>query len=196
MKTTLLLFTFLLGFTFTTQAQDASMWQIDKSHTAVTFEINHFFSTVPGRFNSLDGNIHFDPNNLANSKIDIVIPVSSVNTQEQKRDDHLKSEDFFNAAKYPNMKFVSSRIEKKSNTEYVAHGKLTIRDVTKDIALPFKITGQMEHPMMEGTMILGLAASTNIKRSDFGVGTGSWAATMVVGDEVNIAINMELNRMK
>lgn len=76
------------------------------------------------------------------------------------------------------------------------HGKLTIKDVTKDVVLPMKITGEMEHPMMKGTIILGVVIDTTIDRTEYGVGTGDWAATMVVGDEVRIHIPMELNRMK
>ncbi len=94
------------------------------------------------------------------------------------------------------MTFISTRFEKKSDKDYMAYGKLTIRNVSKEIALPFKITGEMEHPMMKGTIILGLASSIKINRNDYGVGTGSWATTMVVGDNVDIDINMELNRMK
>jgi len=75
------------------------------------------------------------------------------------------------------MTFQSTRFEKKSDKEYVVYGKLTIRDVTKEIALPFKVTGEMEHPMMRGTLILGLAANLKINRNEYGVGTGSWAAT-------------------
>lgn len=94
------------------------------------------------------------------------------------------------------MTFKSTKIEKKSEKEYLVYGKLTIKDKTKDIVLPFKVTGEMEHPMMKGTVILGLTTNLKINRNDYGVGTGDWAATMVVGDEVDINIHMELNRMK
>lgn len=177
-------------------AQSASMWKVDKAHTSVNFSINHFFSEVTGKFTEFDGEISFDPANLKSSKVQFTIPISGVNTGDEKRDKHLQSADFFDAKAYPNMTFVSSRIEKTADAEYIVHGKLTIRDVAKDVALPFKITGEMEHPMMKGTIILGLALETKLNRTAYGVGTGSWAATMVVGDEVNIKVNMELNRMK
>ena len=181
---------------FTLNAQNATMWKVDKSHTSVNFSVNHFFSAVTGKFTSFDGNINFDPANLQGSSVNFTIPIKSVNTDDSKRDKHLQSADFFNAKAYPNMIFISTRFEKKSDKEYVAYGKLTIRNVSKEIALPFKITGEMEHPMMKGTIILGLASSIKINRNDYGVGTGSWATTMVVGDNVDININMELNRMK
>ncbi|MGQ9820203.1 MAG: YceI family protein [Candidatus Kapaibacteriales bacterium] len=181
---------------FTLNAQNATMWKLDKSHTSVNFSINHFFTSVTGKFKTFDGNFYFDPNNLNGSKADFTISVKSVDTDEKKRDEHLQSEDFFDAKTYPNMTFKSTKIEKKSEKEYLVYGKLTIKNKTKDVILPMKITGEMEHPMMKGTIILGVVIDTTIKRTDFGVGTGNWAATMVVGGEVRIHIPMELNRMK
>jgi len=181
---------------FTANAQNATMWKLDKSHTSVNFSINHFFSAVTCKFSTFDGNFNFDPANLKGSKADFTIAVKSVNTNDSKRDKHLQSADFFNAKAFPNMTFKSTKIEKKSEKEYLVYGKLTIKDKTKDIVLPFKVTGEMEHPMMKGTVILGLTTNLKINRNDYGVGTGDWAATMVVGDEVDINIHMELNRMK
>ncbi|MDN3656677.1 YceI family protein [Ferruginibacter paludis] len=177
-------------------AQNATLWKIDKAHTSVNFSIKHFFSAVTGKFTGFEGNVNFDPANLTASSVNFSIPVKSVNTDDSKRDNHLQSTDFFDAADYPNMTFTSSGFEKKSDKDYVVYGKLTIRNVSKDIALPFKITGEMEHPMMKGTIILGLASSFTINRNDYSVGSGNWASTMVVGDNVDININMELNRMK
>ncbi len=180
----------------TVYSQEATQWKLDKSHTSVNFSINHFFSAVTGKFSNFEGQIYFDPNNTSTSKADFTIAVKSVNTDDSKRDKHLQSGDFFNASDYPNITFKSSKIEKKNEKDYLVYGQLTIRDKTKDIVLPLKITGEMEHPMMKGTIILGLASKLKINRTDFGVGTGSWAATMVVGDEVTIDIHMELNRKK
>jgi polyisoprenoid-binding protein YceI len=182
--------------TFSVNAQDATMWKIDMPHNSVNFSINHFFSSVLGKFTDFDGMIHFDPNNLKGSKANFSVSINSVNTDDAKRDKHLKSKDFFDANAYPKMSFNSTKFEKKSDKEYLIHGKLTIKDKTKDVILPMKITGKMEHPMMKGTIILGVVIDTTIDRTDYGVGTGDWAATMVVGDEVRIHIPMELNRMK
>lgn len=181
---------------FIANAQSATKWDLDKSHTSVNFSINHFFSSVTGKFTSFDGNIYFDPNNLSGSKADFSISVKSVDTGNKKRDEHLQSEDFFDAKTYPNMTFKSTKIEKKSEKEFLVYGRLTIKNITKDVILPLKITGEMEHPMMKGTIILGVLVDTTLNRTDFGVGTGNWAATMVVGDEVRIHIPMELNRKK
>lgn len=181
---------------FSVNAQNATMWKIDKAHTSVNFSVNHFFSSVTGKFTSFEGDINFDPNNLRVSKVNFTVLINSVNTDDKKRDEHLQSPDFFDAKAYPNMTFKSTKIEKKSEKEYSVYGKLTIRDKTKDVVLPLEITGEMEHPMMKGTIILGVQLDTTLDRTEYGVGTGDWATTMVVGDEVRIHIPMELNRMK
>lgn len=182
--------------TFSINAQDTTMWKIDKSHTSVNFSINHFFSSVLGKFKEYDGTIHFDPKNLDGSKAEFSVAINSVDTDDKKRDSHLQSKDFFDSKTYPKMTFKSTKFKKKSEKEYAIYGELTVKDITKNVILPMKITGEMEHPMMKGTIILGVEIETTIDRTDYGVGTGDWAATMVVGDEVKIQIPMELNRMK
>ncbi|MCW5516945.1 YceI family protein [Muriicola sp. Z0-33] len=177
-------------------AQDARKWKIDKSHTSVNFSINHFFSSITGKFTDFEGMINFDPNNLAGSKADLSISISSVNTDNGERDKKLQSSDFFDVKTFPKMIFKSTKFDKKSEKEYLVHGNLTIRDITKDVVLQMKITGEMEHPMMKGIIILGIAIETTIDRTDYKVGTGDWAATKVVGDEVKIHIPIELIRKK
>jgi len=182
--------------TFSVNAQDSTTWKIDKAHSSVNFSINHFFSSVTGKFTNFEGNINIDRNNLKASKVNFTIMVNSVNTDNKKRDEHLQSPDFFNTKAYPNMTFKSTKIEKKSEKEYLVYGKLTIRDKTKDIVLLATITGEMEHPMKKGTIILGILIDTTLDRTEYGVGTGNWATSKVVGDEVKIHIPMELNRTK
>lgn len=198
MKTTIKqLGIFLLFAVFSTTgltAQNSNLWMLDKDHTSVNFDVQHFFSTVNGNFTEFDGEFQFDPDNLKASKFIFTVPVSSIETNNQKRNNHLKSDDFFSAAKYPNIKFQSTGFQKMSAKDYVVTGDLTIKDVTKRVAIPFEITGKMEHPMMKGTTILGLAFNTSLDRTDYEVGTGDWASDMVVGDNVNIAVNMELNQ--
>lgn len=186
-----------LASTFVLQAQiPAPMWKVDKAHTSVNFSINHFFSTVTGKFTDFDGNFLLDLNNPKESKVDFTISVSSIDTDNQKRDNHLNSPDFFDSKTYPTIVFKSTKIEKESDNKLLIYGNLTIKDKTHKIVLPFEIKGQMEHPMMKGMIILGLSTQLKLNRNDYGVGTGDWAATMVVGDEVAIDIHMELNQMK
>lgn len=179
---------------FSLNAQSTQMWKLDKAHTSVDFSINHFFSPVTGNFTDFDGTFYFDKNDLENSKMTFAVKLKSIDTNNKKRDKHLLSKDFFDAKKYPEIQFTSVKIEKKNAQEYMVHGRLKIKNKTKDVVLPMKITGEMEHPMMKGTHILGVVIDTVIHRTDFGVGTGNWATTMVVGDDVKIHIPVELNR--
>lgn len=171
-------------------------WSIDKSHSNVNFTITHFFTPVDGAFEEYTANIQFDPNDLGNSSIDVTIPVSDINTENERRDNHLKSEDFFNAEEWPNIHFVSNSIEQTGENQFVAHGELTIRDVTRDFELPFELLGVMDHPMREGQKVAGITANAKLNRTDYGVGVGDWAATAVVGDEVDIQLNLELTAPK
>lgn len=191
----LITFTVLFAAAFTTvenETADATSWQIDKAHSAINFTINHFFTPVDGTFNNYSATVNFDPANLEESSIDVTIPVSSVNTRNERRDNHLMSEDFFNASQWPNIRFVSNEIVEDGDGGYIARGEMTIRDVTRDMDLPFELLGVMDHPMQENTRVAGIRASTELMRNDFGVGTGDWAATAVVGNKVNILLNLEL----
>lgn len=168
-------------------------WEIDKTHSAINFTINHFFTPVDGTFEDYDATVMFNPDDLENSMIDVTIPVSSINTRNDRRDGHLQSEDFFNAEKWPNITFESNSIESRGDNQFVAVGELTIRDVTREFELPFTLQGMMDNPMQENTTVAGIVASAELMRTDYGVGVGDWAATAVVGDAVNIQLNLELN---
>lgn len=189
---TVLLFANALFASDKTNQDNATAWQIDRSHSAVNFTISHFFTPVDGSFDDYQATVNFDPNNLEESSIDVTIPVESVNTRNERRDNHLKSEDFFNASEWSNIRFVSSNIELVGNNQFVAHGELTIRDVTHSFELPFELLGVMDHPMRENTKVAGIVANAELMRTDYGVGVGDWAATAVVGNKVNIRINLEL----
>jgi len=189
---TLIAFLFTAFAAFTTVDRDATSWQVDKAHSTIKFSITHFFTPVTGTFDDVDATINFDPNNLAESNIDVTIPIESINTRNDRRDNHLRSEDFFNTSQWPNMSFVSNSIEQTGDNQFVARGELTIRDVTREFDLPFELKGVMDHPMQENTRVAGIVANAELMRTDFGVGVGDWAATAVVGDQVDIELNLEL----
>ncbi len=175
---------------------EATSWQVDKSHSAINFTINHFFTPVDGSFDEYSADVKFDPADLENSSINVEIQVASVNTRNERRDGHLKTDDFFNAANYPSITFVSERITQDGENNFIAHGQITIRDVTKEFNLPFELLGVMDHPMRENSKVAGIVASAELMRNDFGVGTGDWRATAVVGNKVNIQLNLELMATK
>ena len=196
LTTVLLAFAFIgIGTAFTGDTDDVrtSEWEIDRSHSAINFTINHFFTPVDGSFDDYSADIVFDPENLDASRVNVTIPVESVNTRNDRRDNHLLSEDFFNAEQWPEIQFASNTIEQTGDNQFVAKGEMTIRDVTREFELPFELLGVMDHPMQENTRVAGIAANAELMRTDYGVGVGDWAATAVVGDRVNITLNLELN---
>lgn len=174
----------------------ATSWKIDKAHSAVNFKVTHFFTPVNGQFNNYKATVNFDPENLDESMIDVAIMVNSIDTKNAKRDGHLKTDDFFYAEEYPEITFKSSKIEAVGENEFLAHGTLTIKDVSKDIELPFTLLGVKDHPMKENALVAGITASTTIDRTDYTVGTGDWASDAVIGDKVKIDLNLELNSSK
>lgn len=182
--------TAVAGIADNNQRSDA--WEIDRSHSAINFSINHFFTPVDGAFDDYNAEVLFDPNDLEGSSISVTIPIESINTRNDRRDNHLMSEDFFNAEQWPNLTFESNTIEQTGDNQFVAKGQLTIRDVSRDFELPFELLGVMDHPMQEGKKVAGIVADAELMRTDFGVGVGDWAATAVVGDKVDIEINLEL----
>jgi polyisoprenoid-binding protein YceI len=184
---------FCIAGSFAVNAQD---WEIDYVHSSVTFSITHFFTPVAGRFEKFEGILTFNPDEPANSKINFTVTVESVNTDQERRDKDLVSDNFFDAQTYPSMRFVSSKVEKLEGNNYNAHGKLTIKDVTKDVVIPFTILGRGDHPMKKGSEIMGLKAEFKLNRNDYNVGKGNWAATAVVGNEVSAIVSLEASKKK
>lgn len=174
-----------------TKAQ-AMEWSIDRAHSAVSFSIRHIFTPVRGEFTEYESEIYFDPNNLEESSVSVTIPISSIDTDNQKRDGHLQSPDFFNAEEYPTISFTADEFRKTGNNEFVAVGELTIKDVTKTYEMPFNLLGMSDHPMKEGAKIASIQIQDQLLRNDFNVGTGSWAETAVVGNEVDLNITLEM----
>ncbi|TNE70729.1 polyisoprenoid-binding protein [bacterium] len=174
----------------------AQKWSFDKSHSAITFSVRHIFTPVVGQFNDFNGDVYFDATNLKGSSIDVTIEVASIDTKNEKRDGHLQSPDFFDAAQFGKMTFKSSEIVSKGNNEFIAKGVLTIKDVSKTIELPFQLLGSMDHPFMKGTKVAAFESSIKLNRNDYKVGAGNWAETAIVGDEVDVKITLEMMSAK
>ena len=174
--------------------QAADKYVADKAHTNIGFTVKHMvISTVPGKFNNYTIDFIFDANDLNKSSIKVTIKTASINTDDEKRDEHLRSADFFDAAKYPEITFVSSSIMKKGN-DYVAKGTLTMRGVSREIELSFKILGPVQDPW--GNTKMGVEASLTVDRQDYGI---SWSKSLdtgglVVSDDVNIKLDVELQK--
>ena len=194
MKTLLLTITILLGISFSSFAQLS--WDIDKTHSAVKFGVTHLvISTVEGNFKDFTASISTKPDGSL-EKIEADIKTTSVNTDNEQRDTHIKSDDFFSSAKFPDMVFVSKSIKKVGKDNYKVTGDLTIRGVTKSVVLDTKNNGTIKDPW--GNTRSGWTASGKINRFDFGL---AWnkaieAGGLVVGKEVTITINAEFNAKK
>lgn len=185
----------IIGLFSFTMVNDAPEWSIGKTHSKIGFSVTHFFTPVEGYFNDYEGSLKFDPENLGGSSASFTVKVASVNTDNEKRDKDLISNSFFDADKYPEMKFVSTSFS-KTDDGYVVKGDLTVKDVTKSVEVPFQVLGVGPHPRRQSTLIMGIKGSFKINRNDYEVGTGNWAATAVVGGEVTINILLEASRNK
>lgn len=190
-------FPFFLALAFSaillapTEYANGQTWNVDRAHSSVGFKVKHFFTPVAGKFKEYDATVVFDPANLDGSSIDVTIQVASVDTDNDRRNGHLQSADFFDSANYPVITFKSDRIVAKGDNEFVAHGKLKIRDVEKDVELPFTLLGTM---VRGERTIASFTANMAINRNDYGVGSGDWLATTVVADEVQVEIAIEANQ--
>jgi len=196
MKKVAFLFSAIIGMALMAQGQTDKKWNIDRSHSNVGFTVTHFFSDVTGKFDEFSGEFIIDPDNISKSKITFTIPVNSVNTDNEKRDGHLMTDDFFSAESYPSITFESTGFKKTGNNKYLMIGNLTMKDVTKKVEIPFEVKGVMDHPMVEGATLMGLSFNTELMRTEYNVGTGKWAMTKVVGDKVLVDIDLELIHKK
>lgn len=170
----------------------AETYEIDPDHSSVGFKIRHLaISRVPGKFTQFKGTFSFDPKNIEASKAEAVIEAKSVDTEHAKRDAHLRDPDFFDAAKFPELKFTTTKIEPVSETDFKAHGELTIKDVTKPVVLNIAYLGSVTDPW--GKQRAGFSATGKISRKEFGIVWNKPLETggLVLGDEVDIQIDVE-----
>jgi len=160
-------------------------YKIDPNHSSANFSVRHMkVSTVKGRFSDVQGVITYDPQDVTRSTVKAVIKTSTITTDNAKRDDDLKSPNFFDVTKYPEIKFESTKIEKRGD-QYVAIGNLTIKDVTKQVELPFTVTTAE----LGGKKRLGSDATLTINRNDYHVDWNKMHG--VVDDTVKIELNIE-----
>ena len=166
-------------------------YNIDPAHSLIGFAVRHLeINWVEGRFKDFKGTISFDEKDVTKSSVEFTAKVASVDTEVEARDKHLRTADFFDVEKYPEMTFRSTRVERKGNNGYVLHGDLTLKGVTKPVAFPFTITGAVKDPW--GNTRFGVDAHTRINRRDFGVNYGNaFAGGLDVGNEVTIDLRLE-----
>ena len=167
-------------------------YKIDPTHTATVFSWNHFgFSTPSANFTNIQGVIKVDNEKPANSSVEVTIPLSSVNTNVAALDKEFQEEAWFNAAKYPNITFKSTKVETKDKKHFKITGNLTVKGVTKPVVLNAILNKQGEHPMAKVPAI-GFNATTSFDRSAFGIGN----YVPNVGDKITVNITTEATAAK
>ena len=181
---------------FARTAVDAGKWTVDKSHSNVKFTITHMMvSEVDGSFKLFDGTMENTKQDLSDAKINFTVDVASIDTDNERRDGHLKSDDFFNAEKYPAMKFESTGVTPAGENKFKLAGNLTIRDVTKPVEFDVTYTGSAA---ANGTTKIGFKANTSINRFDYNLkwDKATESGGLVVSKEVDITLNVQLNKVK
>ncbi|WP_152654839.1 YceI family protein [Oceanobacillus sp. CFH 90083] len=170
-------------------------WNLDTAHSEVGFSVKHMMiSKAKGTFDSFDAKISADAEDLSTADIEVTIDVSSINTRNKDRDDHLRSADFFDAENYPKITFTATDIKKAGNN-YEVTGDLTLKGTTKAVTLDVVFEGQSKDPM-SGSTVAGFSGSTSINRKEFGL---TWNASLetggvLVGEDVKINFELELQK--
>lgn len=178
------IFTLIVTLTVTTISFGQHFTPVDEG-SEIGFKIRNFGVNVSGSFKGLQGKFIFYPDSLSASHFNVTIDVKTINTGIDQRDNHLRSEDYFEVAKYPDIHFVSTQVTTSTNKEYLfVFGKLTIKDVTKEVSFPFKATPKENDMLFEGEFTLN--------RRDYNVGGGS----ISMGDNVTLNLKVLAKRDK
>ena len=168
-------------------------WKIDSAHTLASFTVRHMMiSNVRGEFEKVTGTVDFNEEYPTETTVDVQIDVSSINTRDSQRDQHLKSPDFFNIELYPTISFKSKRVERTGDTSARLIGDMTIKDITREVNLDVDYAGLATSPW--GATSAGFTATSKINRKDWDLNwnvaleTGGW----LVGEEIKINIDLEI----
>lgn len=170
-------------------------WDLDPAHTRIGFSARHaMITTVRGSFNDLAGSFHADLDDMGKSYVAITLQVATIDTRNQQRDDHLRSGDFFEVEKWPEITFKSTQVEEVGDNAYVVSGDLTIRDVTKPVTIPLELLGVQQDAF--GSLRAGFEGSRRINRRDYGL---EWNMPLDAGGLMvseKISLEFELSAIK
>lgn len=167
-------------------------WILDPAHSELQFKIKHLMiSTVTGQFNRFSGKVETHGDDFATAKVHFEAEADSISTNNEHRDAHLKAGDFFDAEKHPSLVFEGNKMEKTGENDYRLHGNLTIRGVSREIALQVEFGGLTRDPW--GNMRTGFSVTGRINRQDFGISFGAVSETggLLLGDDVKIIANVQ-----
>ena len=179
----------ILGLAASLAGAQASTWAVDPAHSEVGFGVKHMgLSTVRGHFNNIKGTITYDDANISRSSVNVTIDATTVDTGNSARDNELKTDAFFDVAKFPTATFVSTSVA-RNGSHLTVSGNLTLRGVTKPVVLDVVPSGAPIESPMDHKQHVGYSATTTIKRLDFGIGTNFPAA--ILGEDVPLTIDLE-----
>jgi polyisoprenoid-binding protein YceI len=171
-----------------------TVWTIDPSHSGASFTVRHMFTKVRGRFTDLSGTIETDGDSFTDGRVSVEINADSIDTNDAQRDAHLRTNDFFGTGENPSITFRSTSVTPRSDNQFMIHGDLTIRGVTRPVTLEAEYEGGGKTPF--GTEVASWTARTEIDRKDFDL---TWNAPLeaggfLVGDDVKIELDIEAVR--
>lgn len=173
-----------------------SEWTVDWVHSGVFFDVRHTYATVRGQFDDVSGTFVFDPENVGVSHCSLEVRVKSINTNNRKRDDHLRSGEFFAVKEYPVMTFESERVRQVDGSRFEVEGKITVKDVSRNVVIPFTYYGVKENPLKPQQLVAGFEARFAIDRLEYHVGQGKFYQMGVIGKDVDVTITLEVLRDK
>ncbi len=180
----------LLALSLWAGVANAETYAIDPAHSSVLFTVSHVIGRVSGHFDKFSGSFNYEPNKTSAWAAQATIDAASINTGIEKRDNHLRSPDFFDVQKYPTLTFKSTGVTDANGTKAKLHGDLTMHGVTKPVVLDLEILGVVKDPMGKGNRA-GATAKARINRLDYGVGPASGPMAGMVGKDVDITIEIE-----
>lgn len=181
---------FTIAVLFSLTSLSAQSWSLDKAHAKLGFSVTHLLiSDVDGNFKNFDIKATSKQDDFMDATVEVTIDANSIDTDNENRDKHLKNADFFDVEKYPTITFKSTSLKKVEAKKYKLTGNLTMHGVTKPVELDVTFNGTTTHPYSK-KLVAGFKITGKIKRSDFGVGSGT--PNTVVGDEVTIVANAEM----
>ncbi len=185
-----LLFVFVLSL-----SSFGAVWNVDAVHSTVSFSVRHLvISNTTGKFKDFEGKVEFDGKDVSGGSVDFTIQVASVDTDDEKRDNHLRSPDFFDVEKHATITFKSKKVIAGEDNKFQIIGDLTIKGITKEVTFNCEFNGSVKTPW--GHMAAGFSATTKIDRQEFGVSFNKAMETggLIVGNEVKINLEIEMTQ--
>lgn len=189
--------TFAERYALGSKIGDSGVYDFDKAHSFIQFTVNHFgLTNVPGFFRDFTGSINFDAKDISKSTVEFTAKATSIDTGVAARDNHLRTADFFDVEKYPDITFKSTKVE-KSGKKWMLTGNFTMKGVTKSITFPFEIVGWLAADERSGGK-MGIAAETTINRRDYGINWGNNLPNGIpaVSDNVKISLQIDAGKKK